>query len=69
MESNGRMSTEGLIGKDLKGSSPDLTDVLSRHLTLRDEEDYENIRQDSRCPSLDSIRTPPTYKARILPLC
>jgi hypothetical protein len=68
MTSNGRMTVEGLIGKDLEGSRPDLIEVLSRHLPLRAKDEYEILREDSR-PSLDSSRTPPTYNAGVLPLC
>jgi hypothetical protein len=63
--SNGRMIYEWWTGKDLKGSSGDLIQILCRHLlggTLK------FLCQDSPCLDEDSNRPLPARKSRALPL-
>jgi hypothetical protein len=52
----------------LKGSGWDLTEVLSRHVPEKTEEDQENLSQYSWCPGQDSKSVPPKALSRASPL-
>lgn len=66
VESNGRMIHERITGNDLERNSPNLIELLFRHLSDVLKKTKKNHSQDSRYPDLDSKRITTEYKPEML---
>jgi hypothetical protein len=65
---NGMIIAEYWIERDLEGSSRDLIDILSEHLTQWTDEEHVNVTDDSWCLYIESNWAHLDYESRALPL-
>jgi hypothetical protein len=62
--SNGTMTDDQWIRKDLAGNDLGLIEEISEHFLAVSSKTTENLNEYSQCPSRDSKREPPKYSSR-----